>query len=204
VNIPEEPDYFADNSDLSQSNYPNWGTAGGEPPPPPPGQNANNTVLEPAFDSYNWGSNGLGNTSEELMFSYTFPSSTPTGHYYLVVWNDYSGQDPSPTGPGNYRTRRVFSLHVVSSYNLSQREATSPDVPGISGDGGLERIAGVRIRNTTRNQDMVDVFPGSTGDVQYHEDSKTVMVEPGDSINIYGVLQDDFFNEVASWSHNAV
>jgi hypothetical protein len=135
-------------------------------------------------------------------WTYTFPANTPLGHYYLVLWNDYASSNTSPTASTSYRTRRVFSLNVVSTYNYGSRIATAANLATISGNGGFERIAGVRITNTTRSQLMVDVVPGSTVDVQYNTDANTVMVVPGDTIEMSVLLQGPY-TEWANWTHNA-
>lgn len=50
---------------------------------------------------------------------------------------------------------------------------------------------------------MVDVVPGTAVDAQYHNNSDTVMVVPGDTIDISVNLQGPY-NEYANWTHNAV
>lgn len=153
--------------------------------------------------AFSW-NRSSSNTTYEIPtgWTYTFPAGTPTGFYYLVVWNDYSTSNTSPTASTSYRTRRVFSLHVVSSYDFANRIATASNLTTVTGSGGFERIQGVRITNTTRSQLMVDVTPGSTVDVQYHTAANTVMVVPGDTITISVLLQGPY-SEWANWTHNA-
>ena len=153
--------------------------------------------------AFNW-NRASNNTTYEIPsgWTYTFPLTTPVGFYYLVVWNDYSSSFTDPTVSTSYRTRRVFSLHVVSVYNFASRTATAANLPSISGSGSFERINAVRITNTTRGQQMVDVVPGTTADVQYHTNSDTIMVVPGDTITISVQLQGPY-PEWANWTHNA-
>jgi hypothetical protein len=153
--------------------------------------------------AFSW-NRSSSNTTYEVPtgWTYTFPANTPTGFYYLVLWNDYSSSNTSPTASTSYRTRRVFSLHVVSTYNFANRTATAANLTTITGNGGFERIQGVRITNTTRSQLMVDVTPGSTADVQYHTNANTVMVVPGDTIEMSVLLQGPY-SEWANWTHNA-
>ena len=153
---------------------------------------------------FNWNRSSSNTTYETPTgWTYTFPGNTPIGFYYLVLWNDYSSSNTSPTASTTYRTRRVFSLQVVSSYNFAGRIATAANLSSISGSGSFERIQGVRITNTTRGQLMVDVVPGSTTDVQYHTAGNTVMVVPGDTITMSVLLQGPY-SEFANWTHNAV
>jgi hypothetical protein len=120
-----------------------------------------------------------------------------------VLWNDYADANGSPTASTTYRTRRVFSLHVVANYDYPARVATAQNLPTITGSGSFERIAGVRITNTTRGQLMADVFPGGVADVQYHTFDNTIMVVPGDTIEMSVILQGPY-QEEANWTHNAV
>lgn len=167
------------------------------------GGQADNSTLANSIETFTW-NRSSGNTNEELVFTYTFPPATPTGNYYLAVWNDYNRSNTNPTATTSYRTRRIFSLMVVSNYDFAAREPTVPDHPSsISGSGSFERIAEVRIRNATRTQDMANVSPGQTVDVQYHTANNTVMVVPGDTIEIYMVLQGPY-SEFTQWSHNAI
>lgn len=139
-------------------------------------------------------------------WTYTFPAGTPLGWYYLVVWNDYGSPNTSPTASTSYRTRRVFSLQVVSSYDFAARVATATTLTAITGSGSFERINGVVITNTTRSQQMASVVPGTTADVQYVTSAnvaQTVMVVPGDTITISVNLQGPY-TEYADWTHNAV
>lgn len=167
-------------------------------------ENPTNTTLESSLSTFSWNlPSDNSNYQTPPGFTYTFPSTTPLGHYYLVLWNDYSSNNTDPTVSTSYRTRRVFSLHVVNSYDFSSRIATVGDVPSVSGNGNFERIASVRITNTTRSQVMADVNPGNSVDVQYHVNSETIMVVPGDEIEISVVLQGPY-SEFLNWSHNAV
>lgn len=135
-------------------------------------------------------------------WTYTFPANTPIGYYYLVVWNDYSTSNTSPTASVSYRTRRVFSLNVVNSYDYANRVATAANLATITGSGNFERIQGVKITNTTRSQVMTDVTPGSVADVQYNDFTNTIQVVPGDTIEISVLLQGPY-SEIANWTHNA-
>jgi hypothetical protein len=153
--------------------------------------------------AFSWNRSGSNTTYEvPTGWTYTFPANTPTGNYYLVLWNDWSSANSSPTASTSYRTRRVFSLHVVSTYDYANRVATAANLATITGNGSYERIQGVRITNTTRSQLMVDVTPGSTADVQYHTAANTVMVVPGDTIEMSVLLQGPY-SEYANWTHNA-
>lgn len=49
---------------------------------------------------------------------------------------------------------------------------------------------------------MSDVTPGGLVDAQYHTDGQTVMVVPGDTIDISVLLQGPY-TEWANWTHNA-
>jgi hypothetical protein len=153
--------------------------------------------------SFQWNRSSSNTTYETPSgWTYTFPSGTPLGHYYLVLWNDYASNNTSPTASTSYRTRRVFSLHVVSSYNYASRVATAANLPSISGSGSFERIQAVRITNTTRGQLMADVVPGTTVDAQYNTVATTIMVVPGDTITMSVLLQGPY-TEYANWTHNA-
>lgn len=97
----------------------------------------------------------------------------------------------------------MFSLHVVDSYDYSARVPTEENLAEVTGSGSFETIAGVRITNTTRNQLMSDVTPGSVADVQYNNFENTIMVVPGDTITMSVLLQGPY-PEFANWTHNAV
>jgi hypothetical protein len=121
-----------------------------------------------------------------------------------VLWNDYFNANSSPTASTAYRTRRVFSLHVVANYNYPARVFTAQNLPSITGNSDFETIAGVRITNTTRNQLMADVRPNLIVDAQYHTFDNTIMVVPGDTIEMSVLLQGADFPQRANWTHNAV
>lgn len=172
--------------------------------PPPPNPTSTDFTGITGLAEFLWNRSSTNATYETPTgWTYTFPTSTPLGHYYLVVWNDYAVSNTSPVASTTYRTRRVFSLHVVSSYNFAARTGSATNLPPTSGSGSYERIAGVRITNTTRSQLMADVLPGTLPDAQYNYDSATVMVVPGDTIDISVNLQGPY-NEYANWTHNAV
>ena len=150
----------------------------------------------------------LTNTTYEIPpgWTYTFPANTPTGWFYLVVWNDYNSSNTSPTASTTYRTRRVFSLQVVSSYDFAARVATSTPLATITGSSQYEYINGIIITNTTRSQEMANVVPGTTVDIQYvgipTNNSSTIMVVPGDTITISVNLKGPY-TEFSNWTHNA-
>jgi hypothetical protein len=144
------------------------------------------------------------NTTWDNLSNYTFPANTPLGHYYMVLWNDYSNNYTNvAAGGGSYRTTRVFSLHVVSQYDFNKRTASAQNLnlPGNYGNC-CEWIDGVRITNTTRGQLMADVMPGSATYAEYHTAGNTVMVVPGDTISL-SVLLKGPYTEYLNWQHNA-
>jgi hypothetical protein len=170
---------------------------------PPPGWPTRSDFPVGGRAVFNW-NRASTNTTYEVPpgWTYTFPGGTRLGHFYLVLWNDYATSNTSPTASSTYRTRRVFSLHVVSSYNYAARIATAQNLPAVGGSGSFERIQGVRITNTTRGQLMSDVVPGTVADVQYNNFANTIMVVPGDTIQMSVLLQGPY-SEFANWTHNA-
>lgn len=162
------------------------------------------TFSVPGRASYYW-NQPISNTTYVIPtgWTYTFPANTPIGWFYLVLWNDYSTGNTSPTASTSYRTRRVFSLQVVSSYDYANRVPCAASLSTITGSGSYERIQGIVITNTTRSQVMANVIPGSAADVQYHSAAYTVMVVPGDTITMSVLLQGPY-GEYANWTHNAV
>jgi hypothetical protein len=169
----------------------------------PPANPTSTTFPQQSLQSYTWNSPSLNTTYvTPTGYTYTFPTNTPLGYYYLVIWNDYNASNTSPTASTSYRTRRVFSLNVVASYDYANRVATATNLTAITGSGSYERIAGVRITNTTRSQLMVDVSPGTGVDLQYNSYANTVQVVPGDTIE-WSVLLQGPYTEWLNWTHNA-
>lgn len=182
-------------------------TSSGTTEPVSAAPNPTNTLLNQSqtIQTLYWNRPSANTTYEDLT-DYTFPANTPLGWYYLVVWSDYSSSNENPSASTAYRTRRVFSLQVVDTYNFANRVSTAANLPAISGNGTWERIQAVRITNVTRNQLMADVVAGSTADVQYvnsaTHNSSTVMVVPGDTIRVSVLLQGSYA-EFLNWNHNA-
>ena len=139
-------------------------------------------------------------------FTYTFPTNTPLGHYYFVIWGGYYayiGNSPATArdaASGSFNARITIGLLVTddssvvpqaTAYNSTELGYTKNTVTH-----GYNNINRVQINNTTQGTsfDTTLIFPDSstggaeTADRYFGLDTDSpdnvLQVIPGDTISI--------------------
>jgi len=169
-----------------------------------------------------------GNETGVTNFTYTFPTNTPLGHYYFVIWGGYSsytGNSPATArdaNSGSMNTRITIGLLVTQDnsvvsqatvYNSTELGYTKNTVTH-----SHNNINRVQINNTTQGTsfDTTLIFPNYVfGDsTSYNADryfgldtdspDKILHVSPGDSISVTVRMTKTFgSNNVVRFNHNA-
>jgi hypothetical protein len=179
------------------------------------------------LDSFSFGDTE-GNDTGVTNFIYTFPTNTPLGHYYFVIWGGYSnytGNSPATArdaNSGSMNTRITIGLLVTQDnsvvpqatvYNSTELGYTKNTVTHQHNN-----INRVQINNTTQGTsfDTTLIFPNYVfGDnTSYNADryfgldtdspDKILHVAPGDSISVTVRMTKTFgASNVVRFNHNA-